>query len=349
MASAGRAGRLRLGARPTARRAQRCDSSGLGTRALRAIAVDADFRIDVGALQRGHRRRPRRGRDGRSASSAPRARSTPARSTTSPPSPSLAASERISGCTSTARSARWPRCTPALRPRLAGIERADSLAFDLHKWMYVPYDAGCVLVRRGDLHRAAFATTPLPAPRRARARRRRALVLRLRPGAVARLSRAEGLVRAQGARRPAARGVIGPTAARPSYLAARVSAEPQLGAPGAGRAQHRLLPASARGLAAAVDRSPERRLVADLQESGVAVPSTAGSAGGPRSASTSPTTARRQSDLDVLIEAVLRCGEPRRSGAGDQRPRRLGTVTPGWRDAIASSSWARFPRRSSSY
>src|SRR5882672_964723 len=45
----------------------------------------------------------------------------------------------------------------SLKPALAGIERADSLAFDFHKWMHVPYDAGCVLVRRGDLHHAAFA------------------------------------------------------------------------------------------------------------------------------------------------------------------------------------------------
>src|SRR5262249_9074322 len=41
-----------------------------------------------------------------------------------------------------------------------GIERADSLAFDFHKWISVPYDAGCVLVRDGDVHRAAFAERP---------------------------------------------------------------------------------------------------------------------------------------------------------------------------------------------
>ena len=46
----------------------------------------------------------------------------------------------------------------SVRPRLAGIERANSLAFDFHKWMHVPYDAGCVLVRDGRLHRATFAT-----------------------------------------------------------------------------------------------------------------------------------------------------------------------------------------------
>ena len=46
---------------------------------------------------------------------------------------------------------------PELRPRLAGIERADSLAFDFHKWGQVPYDAGFVLVRDGEAHRRAFA------------------------------------------------------------------------------------------------------------------------------------------------------------------------------------------------
>jgi aromatic-L-amino-acid/L-tryptophan decarboxylase len=47
-----------------------------------------------------------------------------------------------------------------LKPRLKGIERADSIAFDFHKWMHVPYDAGCVLIRHADLHRAAFLMRP---------------------------------------------------------------------------------------------------------------------------------------------------------------------------------------------
>src|SRR5207302_7799897 len=35
--------------------------------------------------------------------------------------------------------------SPDLRSEVRGMERADSLAFDLHKWVYVPFEAGCVL------------------------------------------------------------------------------------------------------------------------------------------------------------------------------------------------------------
>jgi glutamate/tyrosine decarboxylase-like PLP-dependent enzyme len=46
--------------------------------------------------------------------------------------------------------------SPEIKPLLKGIERADSIAFDFHKWLHVPYDAGCVLVRRGELQSQAF-------------------------------------------------------------------------------------------------------------------------------------------------------------------------------------------------
>ncbi len=41
--------------------------------------------------------------------------------------------------------------------KIAGIEHADSLAFDMHKWMYIPYEAACTLVRNKDIHYKAFS------------------------------------------------------------------------------------------------------------------------------------------------------------------------------------------------
>ncbi len=48
---------------------------------------------------------------------------------------------------------------PDLASRLVGIECADSLAFDFHKWGQVPYDAGFILVRDGTRLRDAFAAS----------------------------------------------------------------------------------------------------------------------------------------------------------------------------------------------
>src|SRR6266576_1046161 len=49
---------------------------------------------------------------------------------------------------------------PELRPLVAGLEQADSVAFDLHKWLYMPYEVGCTLVRDQKAHRATFNVTP---------------------------------------------------------------------------------------------------------------------------------------------------------------------------------------------
>jgi glutamate/tyrosine decarboxylase-like PLP-dependent enzyme len=52
------------------------------------------------------------------------------------------------------------RLAPALSGIVAGLELADSLSFDLHKWGYLPFEVGCTLVRHPDVHRATFAVAP---------------------------------------------------------------------------------------------------------------------------------------------------------------------------------------------
>jgi glutamate/tyrosine decarboxylase-like PLP-dependent enzyme len=44
-----------------------------------------------------------------------------------------------------------------LKPLTRGLDRADSVAFDFHKWAHVPYDAGFLLVRDRAAHRGTFA------------------------------------------------------------------------------------------------------------------------------------------------------------------------------------------------
>ena len=119
------------------------------------------------------------------------------------------------------------------------------------------------------------------------------------------------------------------------YLAARVAAEPRL---------ELMAPVALNIVCFRVHAArPEEGawdllnadLVADLQESGIAAPSTT-TLGGRTAIRVCLTNHRtRQSDLDALIEAVLGFGERRRSGAATQWPvpqRR------GWRPSGAARS-----------
>ncbi len=49
------------------------------------------------------------------------------------------------------------KMVPEYKHSLKAIEEADSVAFDLHKWMYMPFEVGCVLIKNAGAHRKAFA------------------------------------------------------------------------------------------------------------------------------------------------------------------------------------------------
>ena len=52
----------------------------------------------------------------------------------------------------------FAKLVPGYEAQLKALEKADSIAFDLHKWMYMPCTVGCVLVKNRELHRQTFTS-----------------------------------------------------------------------------------------------------------------------------------------------------------------------------------------------
>ena len=209
---------------------------------------------------------------------------------------------------------------PDLAPRLKGIERADSLAFDFHKWGQVPYDAGFILVRDGVLHRRAFATDgSLFEEGTARPGRGLALALRFWPGSFARFSRSENLVHAQGVRRGSSGSVDFRTCALARYLESRIAATPEL---------ELLAPVELNIVCfryrAADAQRVNSRIVIELQESGVVAPSTTVLEGrlAIRAAIVNHRTGR--SEIDMLVEKTVALGRALEASAARSRARTTG-------------------------
>ena len=51
----------------------------------------------------------------------------------------------------------WAAVSPRLQPLVAGVERADSWATDMHKWLNVPYDCGVAFTAHPESHSGAFS------------------------------------------------------------------------------------------------------------------------------------------------------------------------------------------------
>jgi glutamate/tyrosine decarboxylase-like PLP-dependent enzyme len=131
---------------------------GLGRNSLRKIPVDEKFSIDVAALRRAIQEDRAAGRKPLCVVGCAATVNTGSIDDLT----ALAELCRSEGLWFHVDAAFGALCglSDTLRPLIRGIEAADSVAFDFHKWMYVQYDAGCVLVRDGKLHKQTFATRP---------------------------------------------------------------------------------------------------------------------------------------------------------------------------------------------
>ena len=191
--------------------------------------------------------------------------------------------------------------TPELAPLLAGLERSDSLALDFHKWGQVPYDAGYLLVRDGEMHRATFASpaaylrrdtrglaggSPWPCdfgPDLSRGFRALKTWFTLRVYGLDRLGRA-----------------IAGTCRIARYLRDRVEAEERL---------ELLAPVALNIVCFRLKGDDPDRLnagiVADLHEAGIAVPSTTTIGGRLAIRAAIVNHRTREDDIDRMIDAIL--------------------------------------------
>ncbi|MYN41034.1 aminotransferase class V-fold PLP-dependent enzyme [Duganella sp. FT109W] len=202
--------------------------------------------------------------------------------------------------------------SPELRPLLGGIELADSIACDFHKWGQVPYDAGFILVRDADVHLDTFAS-------------RDTYLRRDERGMAANspwpcdfgpdLSRGFRALKTWftfqvfGAERIGQ--VIYETCLLARYLEQRIQAQPEL----------ELLAPVALNIVCFRHRAAghtdidafNAALIADVQESGIAAPSATTVRGklAIRAAIVNHRTG--QSDIDALLDAVLQLGAKRLS------------------------------------
>ena len=206
---------------------------------------------------------------------------------------------------------------PKLRPLLAGIERANSVAFDFHKWAQVPYDAGCIVVRDAARQLETFGAEAAYLQRERRG---------LASGGVWPCDLGPDLSRGfralkvwmtlsvYGADRIGA--IAQQTCDLAAALADRVDREPAL---------ERLAPVALNIVCfrfIAADGDVDRLnadIVADLQEAGIAAPSTTIINGvlAIRAAIVNHRTSHH--DIEVLVDAVLEMGRTRiEAGTGSQ-------------------------------
>jgi aromatic-L-amino-acid/L-tryptophan decarboxylase len=131
---------------------------GMGRRNLRLIPVDGEFRIRIDALRNAIAKDRREGR-------------LPICIVGNAGTVNTGATDDLQALAELSRQENlWFHVdgafgalltlSPDLKPLVRGLEQADSVAFDLHKWGYLPFEVGCTLIRHAGVHRDTFAVAP---------------------------------------------------------------------------------------------------------------------------------------------------------------------------------------------
>ncbi|MEP3279257.1 MAG: aminotransferase class V-fold PLP-dependent enzyme [Stappiaceae bacterium] len=130
------------------------ETLGLGSKSLRLVPTDQNFRMDIDALEKAIEEDIQSG-------ARPACVIATAGATNTGAIDNIQAIEAIcrkhdmwchvDGCIGA-----LIKIAPQHKHLVAGIERADSVALDPHKWLHTPFEAGCVLVRDAEKHFSSF-------------------------------------------------------------------------------------------------------------------------------------------------------------------------------------------------
>lgn len=131
---------------------------GLGTNSLRKIPVDSDYRMNIAALKQAIKDDVANGY-------------VPVCVVASAGTVNTGAIDDLNAIADICRDNNiWfhidgafgalAKLSPSTALLVSGVERADSVVFDLHKWMYLPFEIACLLVRDPEAHKGAFYFAP---------------------------------------------------------------------------------------------------------------------------------------------------------------------------------------------
>jgi aromatic-L-amino-acid decarboxylase len=280
---------------------------GLGSESLRLLPTDADYRLDLGAL------RAAIAQD-RAAGHRPFCVVGSAGTVNTGSTDDLEALADI--CE---REGFWlhvdgafgalAMLSPALRHQVRGLERADSVAFDLHKWGYMPIEVGCALVRRGEDQVKTFSVNadylnPVRGGVAARTDKFSDYGVQLSRGF--RALKVWMSLREQGTDKLGR--LVQQNVDQAAYLAERIARTPELTLAGPVPLNVVCYRFHAPGTVGAAADALNREILVRLHESGVAVPSYTVLEGrfALRVAITNHRT--RRTDLDLLVDETVRLG-----------------------------------------